>query len=274
MENQSSSLWAYFIAFVISVVANALTAIVSWYVKKRPKRFDRLIIALVVIIVGGATAFLILRLSSAPKKAEEVFSDFDDGVPRNKYKVRWGVFNDNEYKGNSNITIETQSSEAGQNPYAELSYFMGKNSSTPFCGIFSWFAHQPIDIRNISVYDGIQLEAWHEHEKDFPDGVHVYLQISPYELIDNKNGFFECEFTIGLKQNTVRGNPIQLPFSSFRISRKFERTDSAQFETVQKGLSKEFQGKIYQISITIEGKSGTEGKIDFDNLKFYYDEGS
>jgi hypothetical protein len=253
-------------ALIVSLIANAMSAIAVWYVKKGfPKwRHSLPIIIGIVILTGSIALYLIVSIIKAPKRAEAVFSDFNNCFAINTYKVHWGVLNDNPYNGNSNVTVEVPSYRSAiisNDCYAILSYYLGdKSTIRPYCGIFSWFVPKPIEARDVSSYNGIQLEAW--PEVDLPEGVRVYLQISPYKLIHSYEGYLECDITSDIKNNSER-REISLHFS------KFKSPPSWTGPTIS--LSKEFQKSIYQISIIIQGEKGriAQGKIGIDNLKFF-----
>jgi hypothetical protein len=253
-------------ALIVSVIANAISGLAAWYIKHKFKsrKFSLPLMIGVAILLGATALYFIISILKAPRKADVMFSDFDNCFAINHYKVHWGVLNDNPFNGNSNLTIEihpTPEPKTSNDCYAVLSFYLGENSTIrPYCGAFTWFAPKPIETRDITAYNGIRLEAW--HDKDLDPAVRVYLQISPYQFIESYNGYLECDITSDLKKNAHRAE-ISLPFSKF-IAPPDGPDPSA-------SLSKEFQKSVYQLSIVVQGEKGraAQGKICFDNLKFY-----
>jgi len=221
-------------------------------------------ISLAIIIIGSLTAlFIAIYMVPKTQKASVVFSDFNKCFPINNYNVHWGVFNDNPYNGNSNMTIKTQSNPENTNDcYAVLSFYLGKESTIkPFCGVVAGFAPRPIESRDVSIYDGIQFRTWHEDEESLPEEVHVYIQISPHRLIYEYDGYHQYEFTKYVKSR----EPIKVtvPFS------EFEQPPERQGPKVP--FIEDFQKAIYQIAIVVQGEKGrvTKGEIMIDNIVFF-----
>ena len=123
----------------------------------------------------------------------------------------------------------------------------------------SGFKPKPIEPRDVSSYSGIEFETWHEGA--FPEEVRIYLEISPYRLIQVYEGHHLYDFTQYAKSEV----PIKVtaPFSSFEQAPEYQG-DKVPFH-------KDFQREVYQIAIVIQGRKGhvSQGKIMIDNIKFF-----
>ena len=193
-----------------------------------------------------------------------MFSDFSYCFPVNNYGVHWGVFNDNPYNGNSDVSIMVKSDRANVNDcYGVLIFQLGEKSTIrPYAGVFAGFAPKPMAPRDVSHFSGVKVNVWHEGA--FPEGVRVYLQISPYQMINWYDGYFQSDLTEHFKK--MGPSPeVVVPFENF------EPSASLRGIGFNEGFSSAYRKEVYQLAIIIQGLKGmsAQGVIAFDNLIFY-----
>jgi len=248
------------VGYCSSLFASISYMLILKYLKKKKTIYTHIINT---IICGSVIAGIIYAITPRIPTADRVFSDFNSGFPLTANNVQWGVFNDCPYNGNSNITpfILTSAGNSGD-CYLVLDYYLGEKSITrPYCGVFAGFAPKPADPRDASEYNGIKIEIWHEDNTPIPKGVHIYIQISPYRMISEYDGYHQYELTENAK--SLNSLIVTIPFADF--------TQPPERAGQKVPLTKDLQKAIYQIAIVIQGEKSqiSTGRVLIDNIEFY-----
>jgi hypothetical protein len=216
----------------------------------------------IAIVISSIAAFVIVELVELPPRVRSVYSDFSSCAPINNYGVHWGVFNDNPYMGNSNLAVEVHRSFSGQGCYGVLAFYLGdKSTINPYTGTFSWFQPRP-QPRDASRFNGLQFYAW--HEGTLPKAVTVLIQLSPEQMVNWYDGYFEYNITEHVSK-TQRLPQIVVPFEKLQPSPQLKALGFRQ------SFDKSYQKRLYQIAIVIRGEKGvaSSGRIAFDQVEFY-----
>jgi hypothetical protein len=216
----------------------------------------------IAIVISSLAALVIVKLVELPPRVRSVYSDFSSCAPVNNYGVHWGIFNDNPYMGNSNVAVEVHRRFTGQGCYAVLAFYLGdKSTINPYTGTFSWFQPRP-QPRDASRFNGLQFYAW--HEGTLSKAVTVLIQLSPEQMINWYDGYFEYDITEHVSK-TQRVPQIVVPFEKLQPSPQLKALGFRQ------SFDKSYQKRLYQIAIVIRGEKGvaSSGRIAFDQVEFY-----
>jgi hypothetical protein len=252
----------YWITAIINVICNLFVVILVEILRKPRSTTQRLtVVSAMLALIALPVVYIGYALQPRPDEAKRIFSDFEMGRPFNAYGIPWAVFNDNAYNGRSNVTTEIQDRhEPGDKHFAALSYYLGPQSSgDPYCGVYSGFAYRPDEPRDVSGYEGIELDLWHDGE--IPEGVRIFIQISPYRLIASPDGHYQFELTDYARHQ--KPTKTYAPFKMF--------TQPPGFVGPAHEFDREFQQSVYKVGILIQGRKGStaSGRLFIDNLRFF-----
>lgn len=260
---------------IVNLISNIFMAcFMMWAIKWPAQRKRRWLIvlgaAICIVIISAVVLGITLDMSTI-KSARGDFSHLNECKPQNNDGVHWGVFNDNPFNGNSNVSIETLHYPNDKNDcYAAISYSLGEKSDiNSYCGVFSGFASQLGEPRDVSRFNGIRLSVW--REGNMPEGVQVYLQISTNRLLGHPNHYHQRDITnhvmahgvASYTKTDVNRSNISIPFSEF--------VQPPDVPGIKVEFDKTLQKEVYQIAIIIKGEKGgkSQGKIGFDDMAFF-----
>jgi hypothetical protein len=253
-------------ALLASLAINLVSGLFVAYVTERhiSWRYRAILIASGILLASLAGSFWLQVWLRASPKAAAIFADFSECEIRATNRVNWGVFNDNPYRGNSNVTIEMRTARGETPCHPVLAYYLGDRATIPpYCGIFAAFDATGRQSRDVSRFSGIQFYLWLD-EGDLPENVRVSLHVSPESEFYWYDGYYEYDLTEHARKNR-RGALVYVPFD------KLVPSKALQAQNVTETFGKRFQKRVLQLAFVIEGTLGiaTSGKLAIDDIGFY-----